>query len=155
MHRRRRKDGQAIAEMGPAMLIILCVVFFPMTVILYIGLGWACGWYLNQMCCAAAAVAGDANQDGTVSQAEMDTAMQPRVDEWQRSGLAKFTRASVDSNVATRLNTRVNQPIDVDDFVVVVTTVTVTPFVEVPILHIGPVQFNFRAERPVEDTGQF
>ncbi|MEZ4542537.1 MAG: hypothetical protein R3C24_01390 [Cyanobacteriota/Melainabacteria group bacterium] len=53
---RRNRKGNQIAELAPAIFIILVVFLFPIMVLLYIGLGYACGWFLNHMCTRAAAM---------------------------------------------------------------------------------------------------
>src|SRR5271168_2120678 len=47
-HHLRQSGGGQIAELGPALFLLLIVIIFPMFDMVYLGGAWASGWYLNQ-----------------------------------------------------------------------------------------------------------
>ncbi len=47
--RRKARGGSQIAEFAPALLILFIVILFPMLDVMYLGMGYCCGWYLNHM----------------------------------------------------------------------------------------------------------
>ncbi|MBZ0188689.1 MAG: hypothetical protein K8F91_20755 [Candidatus Obscuribacterales bacterium] len=138
---RRTRKGNQIAELAPAILIILVVFLFPMLVVVYMGLGFGCGWYLNHMCTRAAAIV----EDGQMANA---LAMQEAA--WMSSGLAAFTGASVISNNAARINTDADPEMDI---VRVTTVVQLQPFISIPMIPLQPLPITYNGERPVEETG--
>ncbi|MGD9684903.1 MAG: hypothetical protein AB7W16_27365 [Candidatus Obscuribacterales bacterium] len=138
---RRNREGNQIAELAPALLIIFVLFLFPMMVIIYMGLGFGCGWYLNHMCTRAAAL---------VEEAAMPTALASQEAAWMSSGLASFTGASVVSNNAVRLNTDADPEMDI---VRVTTVVQLQPFVSIPFIPLQPLPVTYNGERPVEETG--
>ncbi len=142
---RRNKKGNQMAEFGPAVFILVCMILIPMMVLIYVGLGFACGWYLNFMCTRACAV---------VPAADMPTALNAQQAAWFNSGLPNFTGASIVSNTATRvafINTNGAQALTSRGKVHVVTVVKIQPFVSIPLLPLGPFTFTYVGERPIED----
>lgn len=138
---RRRKDGNQIAELAPAIFIILVVFLFPMMVLVYIGLGYTCGWFLNHMSTRAAAIVPPTAMAGAIGNQQAT---------WEASGLAAFTRATVLSNVATRIDTNGDS---VDDLVRVTTRIQVEPLAIIPFIPLRPLPFEYIGERPVEEQG--
>ncbi|MBK9142936.1 MAG: hypothetical protein IPM23_10605 [Candidatus Melainabacteria bacterium] len=138
---RRNREGNQIAELAPALLIIFVLFLFPMMVIIYMGLGFGCGWYLNHMCTRAAAL---------VEEAAMPAALASQEAAWMSSGLAAFTGASVVSNNAARINTDADPEMDI---VRVTTVVQLQPFVSIPFIPLQPLPVTYNGERPVEETG--
>lgn len=155
-HSRSRKGS--IAELGPALFILIIVILVPLMALICVGLGFACGWYLNFMSVRAAATVPKAQAAGALT--NMEAA-------WRGSGLPAFTGASVGSNTAAYFDTAPNiiparpatsnspaepqRTIVADDLVVVTTVVTINPFVSVPFIPIGPMTFTYKGERPVEE----
>lgn len=137
----RRKKGNQITELGPAMFILLVVVLFPLAALVYMGMGVGCGWFLNHMSTRAASV---------VPGPQMPTALTKQEDAWKASGLAKFTNANVVSNVATRADINGKPG---DDVVRVTTIIEIQPFVQIPFVPLGPYRFTFNGERPIEERG--
>lgn len=138
---RRNRKGNQISELAPALFIILVVILFPMVILLYMGIGYACGWYLNHMSTRAAAI---------VRPADMQSAIDSQRDAWLATGLASFTRASVLSNTAQRLNVDPDPELDI---VRVTTNIQIEPLVMVPFIPIQPIPFQFVSERPIEEHG--
>ena len=141
--RRFRRDsrGNQISELGPALFIILIVILFPLMLLIYLGLGYACGWYLNHMSTRAAAI---------VVPGQMQNAMDAQQAAWEATGLAAFTKATVISNTATRVNIDGDPE---DDIVRVTTRIQIEPLVIVPFIPLRPLPFQFVSERPVEEHG--
>ena len=154
MNYRRQRNGQALSEAGPAMLVLLCFVVFPLLVVVYVGLGWACGWFLNQTCCRTAAMTGDLNSDGTVSLSEMQVRMKPDVDAWEESGLRAFTNAKVLDYTAVRYRRHPIRPVGPPNFVRATTTIEMDPFLHISAFPMHGFTFTYNAERPIEEMSQ-
>jgi hypothetical protein len=161
---RRNKKGNQIAEFGPAVFILIIAVLIPMLVMIYVGFGFCCGWYLNFMSVRAAAVAQETN---------LQQALDAQVAAWQASGLPQFAGATMIANggppngasVSTiRYNVDIDkdltigpnggprQPVELDDFVCVVTRVRISPLLQIPMVPIQPWEFTYKSERPIEET---
>jgi hypothetical protein len=54
--RLRKNSGSQIAEFGPALFVIFIAGLFPMLDLIYIGMSFSCGWYLNQLEAREAAI---------------------------------------------------------------------------------------------------
>jgi hypothetical protein len=54
--RTRSQLGGQIAELGPALFLLLIVMFFPLLDLIRLGLAFGAGWYLNQIEARAVAV---------------------------------------------------------------------------------------------------
>lgn len=163
---RRNKKGNQLAEFGPAVILLVLAIVVPMIVLLYIGIGFACGWYLNFMSVRAAAAAPKAN---------LQAALDAQQAAWTASGLPAFACAtviqnsgpdgtvnSIRYNVDTDLDLSLvdpanpasgpRQPVELDDFVRVVTIVEITPIVQLPFLSLSPWRFQYSQERPIEEA---
>lgn len=136
---RRKRQGNAIAEFGPAIFILLIMILIPMMVLVYVGLGFACGWYLNYMSVRSAAV---------VNKNAMQTACDNQTAAWYQSGLPAFTGASVVSNTPNRTVTNATSGQGYCD---VTTVITINPFVSIPMVPLGPWTFTYKGERPIEE----
>lgn len=136
---RRNQQGNQISEFGPAIFILIIMMLIPMMVLVYVGLGFCCGWYLNYMSTRGAAV---------VRKADIPNALAAQQNAWYQSGLPKFTGATVLSNTAVRIN---NDADPEDDFVKCTTVVRIQPFVSIPMVPMGPFDFTYNGERPVEE----
>ncbi len=153
---RRNASGNQISEFGPAVILLIIVMLVPLFIMVYIGFGFCCGWYLNYM--SARAVALSKRNDAAV-----DQALTLQEAAWNDSGLPKFAGATCLKNggpapayartvAAIRLNTDTDTPFELDDFAVVHTLVEVNPFVNIPYhAGIGPFTFRYRCERPIEE----
>jgi hypothetical protein len=163
---RRNSKGNQLAEFGPAVILLVLVIMVPMVVLIYVGMGFGCGWYLNFMSVRAAA---------TVPEAQLQSALDAQQAAWTASGFPAFACATVLSNagpdgtvgsirynVDTDLDltlvdpanpqSGVRQPVELDDFVRVVTVVQITPVVQLPFLPLSPWQFTYSSERPIEEA---
>jgi len=164
----RNKKGNQIAEFGPAIFILIIAILVPMLVLIYVGFGFCCGWYLNFMSVRACAVASKAN---------IQNALNAQHTAWMASGLPQFAGATMLANggppngvapdaqgrpirysVDTDLDLSIGpnggprQPVELDDFVCVVTRVRITPLLQIPMVPINPWEFTYRSERPIEET---
>ncbi|MBX3076322.1 hypothetical protein KF707_13610 [Candidatus Obscuribacterales bacterium] len=161
---RRNRKGNQIAEFGPAIFILIIAILIPMLVMIYVGFGFCCGWYLNFMSVRAAAVAQKAN---------LQQALDAQLAAWNASGLPQFAGATMIANggppdgssistirynVDTDLdltpgpNGGPRQPVELDDFVCVVTKVRISPLLQIPLIPIQPWEFTYRSERPIEEA---
>ncbi|MBX9669103.1 MAG: hypothetical protein K2X93_15870 [Candidatus Obscuribacterales bacterium] len=156
---RRNTRGNQISEFGPAVILLVVVLMVPLFIMVYIGFGFCCGWYLNYMSARAVAVAK--RSDSAVNQA-----LTSQEAAWNASGLPKFAGATCLKNggdppgyartaAACRKNTDVDSPPaprELDDFAIIHTLVEVDPFVNIPYhAGIGPFTFHYRCERPIEE----
>lgn len=152
--KRKARGGSQIAELAPALMILFLVILFPMVDIIYLGIGYCSGWYLNQMTTRACSVARP--MDWTTARDKMNTA-------WTDSSLAKFTGATIVKNDFKAPQTLAGGD-EFDQFVEVNTQVMVNPFMSlgsVPFLSAlnidgltKPVTFNYIDKRPMEETGK-
>ncbi len=138
--------------MGPALILLLLFVILPLIVVVFVGIAWSCGWYLNQICCKAAAIAGDVNGDGNVTATDMDINMQPQLNAWNDSGLRAFVRGTVLDNRAVRFRSPPGPGLP--NFVRVTTTIQMEPCFNIEVFAMNGWTFTYNAERPVEDFGQ-
>lgn len=158
MKARRKSTGGQIAELAPAMLILFIVVLFPLIDIMYLGLGYCAGWYLNQMTARACAIVPSSQY--TAAETNMKNA-------WEASGLAQFTRAGVILNKATAaaygatVDRETGKPMQL---LQVETQVAITPFLSlggVPFMAAmnidgltRPIVFRYLDKRPLEETNE-
>lgn len=158
---RRNSKGNQISEFGPAIFILILAILIPMLVLIYIGFGFCCGWYLNFMSVRACAV---------VHTNTMPQAIAAQEAAWNASGLPQFAGATVISNTPTRYSTQTDldltpAPVDpitgmgggprqqreLDNFVRVITVVRITPLLQLPLVQINPWTFTYNSERPIEE----
>lgn len=163
---RRNNKGNQLSEFGPAVILLVLAIIVPMVVLLYVGMGFCCGWYLNFMSVRAAAVAPKSG---------LQAALDAQQAAWTASGLPAFACATVVKNSgpdgsvnSIRYSTDVDldpspvvpgdpssgprQPVELDDFVRVVTEVEITPIVQLPFMSLSPWRFVYNSERPIEES---
>ncbi len=160
MKRRRRRSqfgsGQ-IAELGPALWIILVMVFFPMLDLMYMGMAFGSGWFLNHMVTRAVVVTDPTNASAVSS------AINGATTAWQSSVLAQFigvvgTPTSTPAWFPDPINAA-----DTNGICQITTQVTCKPFMDmrgVPIINAfnipgctANVTFLYRDRRPQEEKG--
>ena len=122
--------------------------------IIYLGIGYCSGWWLNQMTTRACATVPPTGWTG--ARDNMNTA-------WSSSSLAQFTGATIVANNFKPPQTLAGGD-EFDQFVEVNTQVKVNPLVSlasVPFLSAlsidgltKPVTFNYNDKRPMEETGK-
>lgn len=144
--RKRGERGSAIAELGPALLILFLFLFFPLVDLMSLGVIYMSCATLNDLQLREAALLSKAEAQDPAGRVRKGIA-----DVWQQSGLGQFVKV-VDSPATT-----VSYSQRQDDEVVVVTTnVTASPFLTIPLFPgvpgLGaPVSFTFANERLVEN----
>lgn len=139
---RNAKGGTNTVELGPALFIILIVIFIPCIDIMHIALAYGCGWYANHLAVREAAVAGPGK-----AQTAADTATAA----WAVSGIGKFVKAPPPQNAVV---CPFGEDIDGDgrnDYCEVTTRVQVTPMFALPFVASAPVTFQYSAVRPLEE----
>jgi hypothetical protein len=148
----RRAAGQAIAEFGPGLIIVLLMVFFPLVDLLAVGMAYGFLMVLNY------------NQVHEASLLPRSSAEDPNgivkknvVQKWQ-DGMGRFCNlAGKPSTTLTYQGTTINTDKITDQTVRVTTTASCNPFlpIPIPIGHIpglnGPMLFSLTAERPMEN----
>lgn len=149
--KRKQRGGAQIAELAPSLLILLLVILFPMLDIIYLGIGFCSGWYLNQMTTRALSTCPQSGWPA--ARDSMNTA-------WLGSSLCKFTGSTIVQNNFKAPQTLAGGD-KFDQFVEVNTQVQVAPFMSlgsVPFLAAlsidgltKPVVFNYIDKRPMEE----
>jgi len=154
MRKMRKAGGSQIAELAPSLIILLLVILFPMIDIIYLGVGYCSGMYLNQMTTRACSTSKPS--DWAAARNAMNSA-------WLSSSLPHFTGSSIIKNDFKAPQTLAGGD-EFDQFVEVNTQVQVSPFISlasVPFLSAlsidgltKPVVFNYIDKRPMEETGK-
>lgn len=87
MSYRRKSRGSAISEFGPALIILLVIMVFPMFCLLYLGSAWCCGYFLNQMVL---------KELSTRRPADRGAAIQESTDKFVNSAFGRFIKVDQD-----------------------------------------------------------
>ncbi|HEY9870041.1 MAG TPA: hypothetical protein V6D08_12820, partial [Candidatus Obscuribacterales bacterium] len=151
----RRQRGHALSEFGPALMILLCLGFFPLIDFISVGLQYSGCWYLNFLQTREAALTIKITE-GKVDGGSMEVARR-RAEElrraWRESGIGKFCNVDQDKPF--------EQSINIDSsggpaatFVRVTTRVSCYPFLPIPFIPGLNKSFSFAltSERLVEDV---
>lgn len=145
------RGGGQIAELGPALFLILIVLVFPIIEFLYLGSAYCFGWYLNyEVTRLAAQYAPPPNDTGP-----RDDAITQFTTQW-RNSLGRFTGSNA-TNLAPVYQFQPGPP-PFAESVRVTTRVLVRPFVYVAFFNgvpgLGaPVQFVFNGRATQEERG--
>lgn len=148
--RRRSRSGHEFAEFAPALFILLVCILPPMIDLIYLGIAYAAGWYLNHLEVREVACVPDAQKGAAVARAKAA---------WQASTLASFIKGQEISCTPQQLNIKPPPPSDLGpDTARVTNTIRVQPFLQIPFLGsipgIGaPIEFTYTSERPQEEQG--
>lgn len=151
-NRARKASGSAIAETGPALLILFMALFFPLCNLLGMGVSYASCFTLNDVQCREASTLPKLQAEAAGGPIKKDV-----VERWKKSGFGAFVQ--VQGNVKTEVNyfKGVKDNNDTEDQIVeVTTTLTSKPFlmvpfpVQVPALN-APVSFTISNRRIVEN----
>lgn len=143
----RASAGSSIAEFGPALGLLLLSIFFPLLDLVMLGFSYCQCLTLNSLQSQKAAELSQAQATdprGSVCQALPSA--------WQQTGMGSFVKLTEAPN--TQLS---YQDADkTDKFVVVSTTFTVQPFLNIPIVPgvpgmSAPATFTVSSKRVVED----
>ncbi len=150
---RRNRCGTAISEFGPALFILLLVIFFPVLDLISICFAYCIVMVLNynqthEASLLASEQANDRN--GTIKRGIPD--------QWMKTGLGRFVKVSgFPATTVSYRNGLDNQDSTTEKNVVVSTTVDCDPFVFIPI-PIAKIpglnsafSLNATSERPMED----
>jgi hypothetical protein len=145
--------GSSIAEFGPALFVLLILVFFPVLDLLSVCFDYGVVALLNY------------NQVHEASLLPSDKANDPSgpvkkdiPDAWRHTGLAQFVKVvgAPETSISYR-NGQSNDNNTTEKFVIVTTTVVCDPFVHVPIPAAkvpglnAPMKFSTTSERPMEN----
>lgn len=140
------RGGGQIAELAPAIFLILIVLVFPIVEFLYLGSAYCFGWYLNYL------VVRETAQYAPNNIAGRDAAINAITSQW-RNGLGKFTGSNA-TNLAPIYQPNPTTPETVN----VTTRVLVRPFVRVAFFDSvpglgAPVLFVYNGRATQEERG--
>ena len=143
----RRKNGEAIAETGPALFVLLILIFFPLLDVLGMSAQFAAAWYLNQAVTRELACVREQGADGGAS-------AQAITNDWRTTGIGHFVNPR---NVVHQVAYQAGAGSGDVPTVRCTTTVTVPPFISVPWFTPIPgvsadMTISFSNVRPREDT---
>lgn len=148
--KRRTRTGHEFAEMAPALFILLVCILPPMIDLIYLGIAYAAGWYLNHLEVREVACVPPGQENAAVARAKAA---------WEASTLAAFIKGQEISVTPQQLNIKPPPPSDDGpDTARVTTVIRVQPFLQIPFLGsipgIGaPIDFSYTSERPQEEQG--
>ena len=127
--RARKSHGSALTEMGPALFILLMMIFFPMLDLMAMLASYCSSFYLNMQQTKEAAIVPSSDALSTSGQVQKGC-----VDAWLANGVGKFVKTTkypstkvVYTSGTPDPNTQV-----VDKIVTVTTTVDCQPFLTIP-----------------------
>lgn len=155
MAKYRSRKGQSIAEGGPAIFILVVMMFFPMLDLLGLGLAFYSGFMLNTWQTREAALIS--NGEATAENGRIRFLLP---EYWRRSGQGKF--ANIDKGIATKVtyekgaeNAATTAIFKADQVVRVTTTIKYRPWFTIPFLPVpglgDPFVIEFSNTRLVED----
>jgi len=154
----RQRKGSAIAEFGPALILVLIFFFFPTIDLLAVGMSYGFCMVLNynQVHEASLLPASKATDSSGV-------VIKGIPEQWL-NGMGHFVKMSGSPQTAiTYRDGQTGSDNVTDKIVSVTTTVVCTPFLNIPIPAVnipglnGPMTFSIYSERPMEnpdDAGQ-
>lgn len=151
MHRLRRQRGSAIAETGPALLMLLVFIFFPMLDLLYIGAGYGMAWLAHRAAIRELAV-------HTPDDTGRITAIERANREYLATGMAKFLAldaTTLKHDPPTYLMDASGNP----NTVKLITRAQIKSLFVVPFFSSipglgAPVPVSFASEKPQEEKGR-
>jgi hypothetical protein len=126
MKKLRKRTGSAIAETGPALFVLLVMIFFPMLDLLAMGMQFCCSWYLNH----------EASHELSVSKfADWGVALDQLKTKFDSTGIPKFIHMTGGSHSYTSVPAGASgDPAQVN----CTTAVTCTPFLYIPMFFPVP-----------------
>ena len=147
--RGRKSSGHEFAEFAPALFILLVCIVPPMLDLLYLGIAYAAGWYLNHLQCREVACAPPARSSDALARARIA---------WEASTLARFVKGREAGSVVTPKDVNPNDDNVIPDTISVRTDVLIQPFLQIPFMGsipgIGaPITFTYNSERTQEERG--
>jgi hypothetical protein len=115
--------------MGPALFILLMMIFFPMLDLMGMAASYCSGMYLNVMQVKEAAVCQASDSLSTTGQVQKGV-----VDNWLQNGVGRFVKTTtpIHTNVIYTAGQTDPQTKITDQFVTVTTTFSCQPFLTIP-----------------------
>lgn len=143
----RTRTGSSIAEFGPALGILLFSIFFPLLDMIMLGFAYTQCLSLNSLQAQKAAEVGKAQAKDP---AGVVVAALPNA--WQATGMGAFIKLAQPPVTSVAYETAVGS----DQYVIVSTTFSVNPFLNIPIIPgvpalSAPATFTISTRRVVED----
>jgi hypothetical protein len=148
--RARRKRGAAIAETGPALFLLLIIIFFPMLDLLEMGAAYVFASIYHDYMIRELAIRTPEANGNAAAKAKIDT-------EFRSSGFFSFLKMTNDDMKVDSVEYLPNMtnPTQIQ----VATSVTVRPFINIPFFSTvpglgAPVVFKLASQRPQEEKGR-
>jgi hypothetical protein len=143
----RSDEGSSLAEFGPALGILLLSVFFPLLDLIMVGFAYCQCMTLNSLQLQKAA-----ELPAAAAQAPNGAVFQALPDAWQHTGLGAFVKLTEPPTTAIAYQDARGR----DRYVIVSTTFSVSPFLNIPIIPgipalSAPATFTISGKRVVED----
>lgn len=149
----RRQYGSQLAELGPGLLVLIVMTFFPFMLIVSLGVTYGSGWTLNDLQLREAAVVPKYEAiaaNGNVKKNIPET--------WRTMGLGKYTGLVSFPETTVTYKKGMTDGANRQDWKVIVTTkIVAKPFVSMSVPFLSgvpglsaPMTFQFSGERMVE-----
>jgi hypothetical protein len=145
----RNRNGYTIAEMGPALFLLLIMGIFPMLDLIFAGSAYTACLLLNQL---------ELREAARLPASQVDNAMVLIAHEWQFSGIGQY--AGVMTDPLTQYSYSI-VPIEnssghqTEAYITLTTTVTLRPFLPIPFFNAvpalgAPVSYSISGRRLLE-----
>jgi len=148
MQIKRRQNGSAIAELGPALFVILLSAFFPLLDLIAMGVSFGSVWYVNNLCTSQLCLA---------RQSQMQSVIDTVDNAFVQTGIAQFIGISDPSAIHHQVSYNNTPGSGAPPTVLCTTTMSTKPLVSIPFFApiVGlntPISFTASTERPREET---
>jgi len=119
----RRKRGSAIAELGPALFILLLAGVFPMLDLIFAGVGYCAGYTLSDL---------ELREAARLPKSQLEAALVQICYEWRTSGIGQFAGVVGDPQADFNYYTDNQGGGPNLNYVTVTTTVQIKPLLPIP-----------------------
>lgn len=151
--------GGTIAETGPALLILLCFIVFPMIMILGLGAQYACAWYHNHLMINELSERQASDGGAAASPTAGSTTVVPSTvksspvgqliaNNFDSTGMAKFSRVTSFNDTVTYYAATATSPARVECS----TSCTGVPFIPIPMFGFDKTHYIIAGEALREVT---
>lgn len=150
MYKRRRQNGQAITETGPALFLLLVCMLFPLIDLLYLSAGWGMAFVLHR---------SEIREVAIHKPSDWMSAMNKADTEFTNGALSKFLKIErkAISDPAPTFGPDTANP----EQVMVTTRAAIKPFLYLPFVFLGnipgltaPLDVQFTSVRLQEEKGR-
>jgi len=153
----RTCTGSAISEFGPALFLLLVIIFFPMLDLMAIGFQYGLGYYCNSTVCREMSVRTAADISPGSPSSTVATQVFNNINSTGITSFLGITSQNQLSSTATFIPATAPTPGQPPQMVLCTTTMTVSPFISVPWFQPipglnAPMTFTFASSRQREVT---